>query len=118
MGVSRDFAAYVQELFAPLGVIRVKQMFGGAGVYADDLMFALIHDDALYLRVDAEIEARFREAGSQPFIYKTKDGAEMSLGYWRAPDEVLESPEEAEPWARLSIEAALRKQRAKPKKKK
>ncbi len=90
-------------------------MFGAAGVYADDLMFALIADDALYLRVDDEIRPQFEAAGSTPFVYRTHDGQEMSLGYWRAPDDALEGPDEAEPWARLALDAALRKKASKPK---
>ena len=115
MAVSADFKAYVEELFAGLGPVRIKTMFGGAGVYADDLMFALIDDDTLYLRVDDEIRAQFEAAGSTPFIYQVHDGRQMSLGYWRAPDDALEGPDEAEPWARLSLAAALRKKVAKPK---
>ena len=117
MAVSKDFAAYVEELFAPLGPVRIKSMFGGAGVYADELMFAIIADDVLYLRVDGETEARFRDAGSEPFLYKARDGRDMAMSYWRAPDEALDSPDEAAPWARLSIEAALRKQGSKRKRK-
>ena len=116
MGVSKDFAAYVQELFAGLGPVRIKAMFGAAGVYADDLMFAIIADDVLYLRADAETEAQFKAAGSAPFVYKSRDGAEMVLGYWRAPDDALESPDGAAPWARLSIDAALRKRAGKERK--
>ncbi len=113
MAVSRDFKAYVEELFGALGPVRIKPMFGGAGVYADDLMFALLADDALYLRVDGETEPRFADAGSAPFTYAMKDGREISLGYWRAPDEALEGADEAEPWGRLALEAALRKRAAK-----
>jgi DNA transformation protein len=109
MAISPDFKAYVEELFAPLGPITVKRMFGGAGVYAGDVMFALVSDDELYLKVDAQIEAEFRAAGCEPFIYTGRDGQEISLGYWRAPDEALESSGEAEPWGRMSLEAALRK---------
>ena len=115
MAVSADFKAYVEELFSGLGPVRIKPMFGAAGVYADELMFAIISDDALYLRVDDQIRERFEAVGSEPFVYRTRDGQEMSLGYWRAPDDALEGPDEAEPWARLSLDAALRKQASKTK---
>ena len=117
MAVSKDFSAYVVELFEGLGPIRIKPMFGAAGVYAHDLFFAVIDDDTLYLKVDAEIEARFQQAGSEPFVYKTRDGAEISMGYWRAPEAALEDPDEALSWARLSLDAAARKKASKGKKK-
>ena len=118
MAFSKDFAAYVQELLAGLGPVRVKPMFGAAGLYANDLMFAIISDDSLYLRVDSELEERFRAEGSAPFVYKARDGQEMQLGYWSAPEAALEDPDEALTWARLSLEAAMRKQASKGKKRK
>ena len=115
MAIDKDFAAYVRELLAPLGPVVVKPMFGGAGVYLDDLIFALLVDDTLYFKVDDQTEAAFREAGSSPFVYRAKDGRQMSMAYWRAPDDALEGPEETGPWARLAYEAALRKKAAKGK---
>jgi len=118
MAVDKDFVAYVKELLAPLGPVAVKPMFGGAGVYLDDLMFALLAYGTLYFRVDDQTEDRFRDAGSEPFIYGGIKGREVSLGYWRAPDDALEGPDEAEPWARLAYEAALRKRAGKGKRRK
>ncbi len=49
MKVSRDFVDYLQDLFGQLGLVRVRAMFGGAGVYIDDLMFGLLdRDETLY----------------------------------------------------------------------
>ena len=117
MAVSKDFSAYVAELLGALGPIRIKPMFGAAGVYAHDLFFAVIDDDTLYLKVDDEIEARFREAGSEPFVYRARDGTELQMGYWRAPEAAMEDPDEALSWARLSLDAAMRKKASKGKKK-
>ena len=118
MAFSKDFAAYVQELLIGLGPVRVKAMFGAAGVYVDDLMFAVISEDSLYLRVDSELEDQFRAEGSAPFIFRTRAGEETALGFWSIPEAALEDPEEAEVWARLSIAAAMRKQASKGKKRK
>ena len=49
MAVSEDFAAHVQELLSGLGAIRIKRMFGGAGVYVHDLVFGLLINETLYL---------------------------------------------------------------------
>ncbi len=85
-------------------------MFGGAGVYADELMFALLdRDETIYLRVDAETRPAFEAAGSGAFSYRLKTGEVMELGYWRIPEEALESPEDAARWGRLALAAARRK---------
>lgn len=118
MSVSPEFADHVRELFGGLGPLRNKPMFGVVAIYADDLIFAIIADDVLYLRTDAETEARFRAAGSEPFIFVDKDGRETPMSYWRAPDEALDDQAAAEDWGRLSLEVALRKQAKKRKKRK
>ncbi len=115
MAASADFSAYVAELFASLGALSFKKMFGVVGVYADELMFAIIAQDVLYLRVDEASEAAFRAAGSEPFVYHEKDGREVAMSYWRAPDEALEGPDEAAPWGRMAVDATARKRASKPK---
>ena len=109
MPIDKDFVAYVRELLAPLGPVSVKRMFGGAGVYLDEVIFAILSDDTLYFRADEHTEPAFRDAGSEPFVYTARDEKQVSLGYWRAPDDAMEGPDECEPWARLGYEAALRK---------
>ena len=36
-----EFVEYLSEMLQPLGVIRVKWMFGGWGFYADERFFAI-----------------------------------------------------------------------------
>lgn len=103
-----DIVTYAQELFAPLGVVRVKAMFGGWGFYVDDLFVALEAWETLYLKADAESEQAFIDAGCSRFIYTQKDGKTFSMGYWTVPDEALDSPVAMEPWARSAIACALR----------
>ena len=52
MSTSASFIEHVKETLAGLGPVSVRRMFGGAGVFADGVMFALIADDALYLKAD------------------------------------------------------------------
>ena len=116
MAVSEAFAGHVLELLGGLGPLRIKRMFGGAGVYRDDLMFALLDDDVLYIKADAESRSAFEAAGSSQFTVEMK-GRTETMGYWRLPAEAADDPEAAERWARLGLEAALRARRPKKKKK-
>ncbi|MFZ0009254.1 MAG: TfoX/Sxy family protein, partial [Steroidobacteraceae bacterium] len=59
MTVSSDFLAYVLDQLAELGGVRSRRMFGGAGLYCDELFFGLIADDTLYLRVDVSNRADY-----------------------------------------------------------
>jgi DNA transformation protein len=60
---------FIRELFSQFRPVTIKRMFGGAGIYAEGLMFALVFDDAIYLRVDAASMPDFERAGSAPFVY-------------------------------------------------
>jgi DNA transformation protein and related proteins len=101
------------ELLAPLGAVRARRMFGGHGLYCDDLFFALIATNRLYLKVDAVSQPAFIAAGCEPFVY---DGAgkPVTMSYWTAPPAAMESPAEMQPWARLALSAALRARAARP----
>jgi DNA transformation protein len=101
------------ELLAPLGAVRVRRMFGGWGIYLDGLFIALIAFERLYLKADASTIDRFKAAACEPFRYE-HDGREMTMSYWTAPAEALDSPPLMEPWARLALQAALTARAAKP----
>jgi len=110
---SREFCNYVAGLLEGLGPVNVRRMFGGAGLFLDGLMFALIADVQLYLKSDAGNEADFEAEGLGPFTYATKNGERGVMAYRRAPERCLEDPEELAFWARKSFEAALRANSAK-----
>lgn len=108
------FVEHCLELLAPLGPVHARRMFGGWGLYADGLFVALIAAERLYLKADATTLERFAAAGCEPFSYSA-DGKSVTLGYWSAPTEALDSPALMQPWARLALQAALSARAAKAK---
>ena len=101
------------ELLGTVGSARARRMFGGVGLYVDDLFVALIFAEQLYLKTDAQTRERFEAAGGHPFVYDAK-GKAISFSYFSAPEDAMESPAQMQPWARLAFEAALRARAAKP----
>lgn len=99
--------ALAMELFAPLGPIRVRRMFGGAGLYLDGVMFALVAFGGLYLKADAATAASFRGAGARQFEYE-REGRVVQMGYWTLPERAVDDAEEALAWGRRALEAAQR----------
>ena len=105
----QELTRHCLELLSPLGVARSRRMFGGVGLYVDDIFIALIDDEQLYLKADELTRARFEAAGAgQPFCFP-KDCELVATSYLRPPEEAMESPALMLPWARLALEAALRK---------
>ena len=103
MAVSPEFSEHIHDLFGALGPIRTQRMFGGAGVFLGDAMFALVVDDTLYMKADPELAAVYSQAGSEPFSYATRDGTRTLAGFMRLPDAALDDPEAALSWARRSL---------------
>lgn len=97
----------IEDLFAPFGPVAVKRMFGGHGIYADGLFFALESDGEIYLKADVETKEAFAAAGSRAFVYQGKNRL-VTMSYWRLPEEALEDGEELRRWASLALEAARR----------
>ena len=103
-----DFIEYVQDLLAGLGPVSARRMFGGYGLYQDEVMIGVVMDDGLYLKADDETKAQFEAAGSAPFVYEG-GGKRVTMSYWSVPEAALDSPQAMLPWARLALQAALRK---------
>lgn len=120
MALNPEFSEHLHDLFGRLGPIRTRRMFGGAGVYLGEAMFALVVDDTLYMKADAELARAYAAAGSEPFTYATRDGPRTLAGFMRLPDSALDDPEEALIWARRSLvpaeAAAVAKRAAKARK--
>ena len=114
MAASRDFTAFIQDLFAPLGGVATRPMFGGTGVYSRGVMFGLVFDDALYLKADGESRAAFEAKGSGPFVYQNASGKPVTTGYWKLPDGVVDNAEEAVKWAQAALAVARAEKAATP----
>lgn len=102
-----DLIPHLQELWQPWAPVRSRRMFGGYGLYRDDLMFALIVDDELFLKVDRQSEPDFEELGLDPFVYY-RQGKPVNLSFRQAPAEMFDESELACEWAQRAWQAAIR----------
>jgi DNA transformation protein len=84
-------------------------MFGGAGIYAEGTMFALVSDGAIYLKADEQNAPAFEREKLEPFVYATKGGRRAVMSYRRMPDRLYDDPDELAAWARAALTAAHRK---------
>lgn len=104
MRVSDGFREFVVDQLTVVGGIRPQPMFGGIGLYADDLFFGIVAADILYFKVDDSNRADYEAAGSSAFT-PYKDRA-MTMSYYRVPADVLEDAAVLEQWARRAIAVA------------
>jgi DNA transformation protein len=108
-----SFHEFVSELFAGVGAISIKRMFGGAGVYAEGLMFGLLADDVIYIKVDTPLKAELMQENSAPFVWTPENGPrageKVEMGYWRLPEGALDEPDLAAQWGRKALMVARAK---------
>lgn len=107
----------IRELFSEFGTVSVRRMFGGHGVFADGMMFALESDGELYLKADDLTIPKLAAENSEPFVYKAK-GREIALSYWKLPERLYDELDAFAAFARDAFGAAQRAagaKKAKPK---
>jgi DNA transformation protein and related proteins len=97
----------LRALFAPLGAVAVKPMFGGHGVFSEGLCFAIEIKGEVFLKADAQLEPSFAAAGSSPFVYNAK-GRPISTSFWRLPAAAHDDDEELGRWIAMGLSAARR----------
>lgn len=108
MAVSDSYREYVlEQLSRAVPPIRSRPMFGGVGVYSGEAFFALIADDVLYLKTDAETRPAYEARAMPPFRPFGPDGGAM--GYHQLPVDALENPDALREWAEQAIAVARRK---------
>ena len=93
-------------------------MFGGAGLYAGGVMFGLIDDEVIFLKVDETLRTDLAAAGSRSWIYSERRGPKAGIlqetSYWSLPESALDDPEEASAWGLRSLAVAQAIRAAKP----
>mgnify|MGYP001598292532 CR=1 FL=1 len=108
MAKRSEYVAYLLDELASLGSLRAKAMFGGFGLYCDELFFAIVADEVLYVKVDDANRVRFEQAQLQPISFTMKDGRVQTMSYYPLPEAALASNPELLAWAKEGLAAALR----------
>ncbi len=106
------FKEKIVEQLNQVAPVSARPMFGGYGLYADGVMFALIADKSLYFKVDDENRADYLEANMEPFIYE-RHGKPIQMSYYQLPATVLEDPATLLSWIEKAQAAARRSKKPK-----
>lgn len=114
MSFDQGLVEWVTEALEPMGRVTMRRMMGGATLYLDGTVFAIVTDDGLWLKADAQSDALWDDAGCPRFSYQ-RDGEVATMNYRRAPDEVYDDADEMRRWADPAVAAGLRAPKKKPK---
>ena len=108
MSFDEGLYAWVQEALAPLGAVTMRKMMGGATLYLDGTVFAILDEGEIWFKADAETDAVWDAAGCERFSVTFRDGRIDTMNYRRGPLDVYDDPEAMQRSAALAAEAGLR----------
>ena len=89
-----------------------RAMFGGYGIYAEGVMFALIAYNTIYFKVDDGNRPDYEALGLSPFTYDGK-GKPIQMSYYQAPPDLFEDVPRLAEWVEKAQTAARRAKRKK-----
>ena len=104
MHVSVSFRDFVLDQLAGMHSLRARAMFGGVGLYAEDVLFGILAADVLFLKVDDTNRREYEKAGSSPF--KPYADRAMTMSYYNVPIVVLEDAVALGEWAARAVAVA------------
>jgi DNA transformation protein len=108
MSFDEGLYAWVQEALEPIGAVTMRKMMGGATLYLDGVIFAILFEDDIWFKSDAESDAVWDAEGCGRFTFTMKDGKVESMNYRRAPSDVHDDAEAMQQWATVAVAAGLR----------
>ena len=95
MAVADADIAFATDLFADLGALTTRKMFGGMCLYHDGTVFALLSSQGrLYLKAKGDLAQDLKAEGAEQF---------HNMPYWSVPESALDDPEDALQLARRAL---------------
>jgi DNA transformation protein len=108
MSFDEGLYAWVQEALEPVGAVSMRRMMGGATLYLDGIIFAILDEDEIWFKADDETNRIWDEEGCERFSVTFRDGTVDTMNYRRAPADVYDDAEAMQRWAALAVEAGAR----------
>ena len=104
MRVSASFRDFVLDQLSGVDGLRAQAMFGGVGLYAEDVFFGILAADVLFFKVDDTNRREYETARSSPF--KPYADRAMTMPYYNVPIGVLEDAVTLGRWAARAVRVA------------
>jgi DNA transformation protein len=94
---------WLEDSLHDLPRFAMRRLFGGAGLYARDVMFGILYRARVYLKTDEATRAAYAERGMQAF--RVRQGTVLTK-YYEVPPAVLADEAELLTWCRRALAVA------------
>ena len=92
-----SFRDFVLEQLSALGELRCKRMFGGYGLYCDEVFFGILSDGRLYFKTNPDTLPDYLAFHAAVFAPSEK---QVLKNYREVPVHILEDAVQLATWAR------------------
>ena len=99
--VSPSYLDFVLEQLAGVRRVSHRRMFGGVGLYSDDIFFAVLGNETMFFKVNDQTRPRYEKLKMPPFA--PVPGKPPMRGYYQVPPGVLEAADELAVWAKEAV---------------
>ncbi len=94
------FREFVEDQLKGLGRVECRAMFGGYGLYRDEVFFGILYRSQVFFKTDEKTRQAYVEHGMKPF----RPSATQTLtSYYEVPAAVLEDSDELIEWAQQAV---------------
>ena len=94
------FVKFVLDQLQDLSGLECRAMFGGHGLYSEEVFFGIISSGKLYFKTRSSTREKYVEHGMEPFQPNER---QTLKNYYEVPVDVLEDHDDLKAWA---LEAA------------
>ena len=95
-----SFKDFVLDQLQELDDVEARWMFGGHGLYQDEIFFGIIPKSRLYFKIDEKTVAEYRKRKMKPF----RPNANQALKtYYEVPVAIIEDGDRLFEWAEAAI---------------
>ena len=107
-GSTQEYLDYILELLEPINMLSSGRFFGGIGLKADTVQFAMVMGNSLFFVVDDSSRPKYEARGMGCFWYNTKKKKVNVRKYYEVPGDLLEDQAALVEWAKESIRIAAK----------
>ncbi len=105
MPISPEFVTKVTGQLTAARPVRTRKMFGGLGLYHEEVFFGVCDDDKTFFKVDDQTAEKYENQGMGPWFM----GGEINDNYREVPASVMDNPAELGNWIDGAVEVVARK---------
>jgi DNA transformation protein len=101
-----SFKDFIVDQLSDLEDLECRAMFGGYGLYQDDIFFGILYKGRLYFKTDETTVASYKKLGMKVF----RPNAKQTLkNYYEVPVDILEDHDQLTDWAQKAIRSQTKR---------